>query len=145
MKRNHLPLIFGLAGIILWLPINGRAYSQENSPKPVSGNNQATPRISFEKTVHDFGQVSPGEKGNTCQFNFTNTGSALLIIGKIKSTCGCTVPALSKKRYEPGETGTIAVKFSTRNLSGSVTKSIYFNTNEVITRKNRKKHFYCII
>ena len=30
--------------------------------------------ITFEKTVHDFGQVSPGSK-NVCEFKFKNTGT----------------------------------------------------------------------
>ena len=50
--------------------------------------NNLSPRISFEKTVCDLGDVGQGTK-NTCEFKFTNTGQALLKIGKIKRTCGC--------------------------------------------------------
>jgi len=49
-----------------------------------------SPKISFEKTVCDLGDVGQGTK-NTCEFRFTNTGQALLKIGKITRTCGCTV------------------------------------------------------
>jgi len=64
------------------------------------------PRISFEKTVFDLGEVGQGTK-NTCEFRFTNTGKALLKIGKISRTCGCTVFQLDKKEYTASEAGTI--------------------------------------
>ncbi|MHC4890211.1 MAG: DUF1573 domain-containing protein, partial [Planctomycetota bacterium] len=59
------------------------------SPKPALDVNNLSPRISFEKTVCGLGGVGQGTK-NTCEFKFTNTGQALLKIGKIKRTCGCT-------------------------------------------------------
>jgi hypothetical protein len=46
------------------------------------------PKISFEKTVYDLGNVGEGTK-NSCEFSFTNTGRGLLKIGKISRTCGC--------------------------------------------------------
>jgi len=58
------------------------------------------PRISFEKTVYDLGDVGQGTK-NTCEFRFTNTGRGLLKIGKISRTCGCTVFHLDNKQYPP--------------------------------------------
>ena len=65
------------------------------------------PRISFEKTVCDLGDIGQGTK-NECEFRFTNTGRGLLKIGKISRTCGCTVFKLDKKEYAPNETGTMA-------------------------------------
>ncbi|NIT55185.1 MAG: DUF1573 domain-containing protein [Aliifodinibius sp.] len=62
------------------------------------------PRISFEKTVFDLGEVGQGTK-NTCEFSFTNAGRGLLKIGQISRTCGCTVFQLDKKEYAPNETG----------------------------------------
>ena len=41
--------------------------------------NNLLPRISFEKTVCDLGDVGRGTKNN-CEFKFTNTGQALLKI-----------------------------------------------------------------
>ena len=60
------------------------------------------PRISFEKTVRDLGDVGRGTK-NTCEFRFTNTGRGLLKIDKFSRTCGCTVFHLHKKQYTPNE------------------------------------------
>jgi len=67
-----------------------------------------SPRISFEKTVCDLGEVGQGTR-NTCEFRFTNTGRGLLKIGNISRTCGCTVFQLDMKEYAPNEIGAIDV------------------------------------
>ncbi len=62
------------------------------------------PKISFEETVCDLGDVGQGTK-NTCEFRFTNTGRGLLKIGKISRTCppkAGTVFQFDKKEYAPG-------------------------------------------
>jgi hypothetical protein len=87
------------------------------------------PRISFEKTVFDLGNIGRGTK-NTCEFRFTNTGRGLLKIGKISRTCGCTIFQLDKKEYAPNETGTIKVSYTTGKSTGLTQKSIYVPTND---------------
>ena len=60
--------------------------------------------ITFDNTLHDFGAIWDHEKA-THKFRFSNTGSETLVITDVRSTCGCTVPELDKKSYEPGESG----------------------------------------
>ena len=134
MQRNQLVLGFALLSLILslgigWQQESAIAQSVKNtaespakanqgperpgsSPKPAPLANNLSPRISFEKTVCDLGNVGQGTK-NTCEFKFTNTGSADggLKIGKISRTCGCTVFELDRKEYAPGRTGTIRVSY----------------------------------
>ena len=70
------------------------------------------PTITFDKTVHDYGQVSPRSK-NFCEFRFKNTGSATLTVGpKADSTCGCMATTLARTEYAPGEEGVIMVTCS---------------------------------
>jgi len=88
------------------------------------GSNHTLPRISFEKTVFDLGDVGPGTK-NECEFRFTNTGRGRLKIGNISRTCGCTVFHLDKKEYAQGETGTIKVFYTAGKSTTSTQKSIY--------------------
>jgi HEAT repeat protein len=95
----------------------------------VEGTGQKELKITFEKTTHDFGQISPGST-NSCEFTFTNTGDSLLKIGKIDSPCGCTIPRLSKKEYAPGESETIKVRYSAGTHPGRVTKRLYVNSND---------------
>jgi len=133
MRRNQSVLTFASVNIIFLLAIGCQqsaiAQSAKNtaespikeiqapestaiSPKPAPVAKNLSPRISFEKTVCDLGDVGQGTK-NTCEFKFTNTGSADggLKIGKIKRTCGCTVFELDRKEYAPGRTGTIRVSY----------------------------------
>ena len=65
-------------------------------PTVVSDTKQTSPKISFEKKVYDLGKVGAKERKN-CEFKFKNIGDGLLKIGKIKTTCGCTVATLSKR------------------------------------------------
>ena len=100
------------------------AVVQESKPNKTIG-----PKITFEKVTHDFGEVSPGSK-NTCEFKFKNTGDALLRIGKIGSTCGCTVPELNKKEYVPGESGVIKARYSASRAAGTITKRLHVPSND---------------
>jgi hypothetical protein len=84
------------------------------------------PRISFEKTVFDLGDVGQGTR-NTCEFRFTNIGQDLLKIGKISRTCGCTVFQLDKKEYPPNETGVIKVIYTAGKSTATTQKSIYIH------------------
>jgi len=76
----------------------------------------AGPVMTFEKTVHDFGQVNPESK-NVCEFRFKNTGTDTLSLNrKIISTCGCAAPVLAKTEYAPGEEGVIHVTYTANRL-----------------------------
>ncbi|WP_224483698.1 DUF1573 domain-containing protein [Robertkochia aurantiaca] len=84
--------------------------------------------ISFDKTEHDFGNITQGTPVETT-FTLTNTGEAPLIITNAKSSCGCTVPDYPKDTpIAPGESAEILVKF---NGSGrnQVQKTVTLMTN----------------
>ena len=83
--------------------------------------------IQFENLVHDFGELQKNESLHT-DFKFTNTGSNPLFIQHIKSSCGCTVPELSKKMILPKETGAIKVTYDAE-YPGFFSKTIMVNYN----------------
>jgi hypothetical protein len=64
----------------------------------------------FEHETHDFGRIPQG-KPVSYEFKFTNTGTEPLIISKVESTCGCTVPEFTTAPVQPGAQGTIKVTF----------------------------------
>ena len=70
-------------------------------------------KIQFSEPAYTFGEVKEGEVV-THNFKFTNTGKVPLLINKASSTCGCTVPQWPKEPVQPGEGGTISVKFNTK-------------------------------
>lgn len=87
------------------------------------------PRITFEKLTHDFGEISPMTK-NPCEFKFTNTGNALLKIGKIRCPCGCTLATLAKTDYAPGESGVLKIVYNASSSPATIRKSCSVPSND---------------
>ena len=63
-------------------------------------------QIKFEKDVHDYGNIKQHASG-ACEFKFTNTGNAPLVISNAQGSCGCTVPDWPKDPIKPGGTAVI--------------------------------------
>ncbi len=87
--------------------------------------------ILFENDVVDYGEVAHGSDG-VRTFKFENTGDDVLIIARVYSTCGCTVPKKPEAPIQPGETGVIEVKYDTKRV-GPIRKTItvYSNASQV--------------
>lgn len=85
------------------------------------------PFIKFDKLVHDFGNLVQGDKAE-CEFVFTNTGDAPLLLSNVRSTCGCTVPSWTKEPIMPGQKGTIKIKYDS-NRVGPINKQITVESN----------------
>lgn len=86
--------------------------------------------IEFKSEVIDYGEIAKGSDG-VRQFEFTNKGDAPLIISKVYSSCGCTIPKKPEEPIAPGSTGVIEVKYDT-NRCGPIRKTItvYSNATE---------------
>ena len=72
-------------------------------------------KIEFKETTVDYGTIEKGSDGIRT-FVFTNTGDAPLIISKVSSSCGCTVPKKPDGPIMPGATGEIQVKYDTKRV-----------------------------
>jgi len=92
--------------------------------------------ISFENEVVDYGTITQNSNG-TRLFTFTNTGDAPLLITKVKTSCGCTVPSYSKAPILPGQTGELEIKYDTKRL-GAFTKTITVISNAKSGNKTLK-------
>ncbi len=84
-------------------------------------------KIEFKSEVIDYGEIAKGSDG-VRQFEFTNTGNAPLIISKVYSSCGCTIPKKPEKPIAPGESGVIEVKYDTKRV-GPIRKTITVYSN----------------
>ncbi len=146
MKRNCLILTVLIVASACLLQIGCEEQSvamEESKPgltasEPATGSAKAEttpmadkqgPEITFEKVVHDFGDIGPGSK-NVCEFKFTNTGDSLLKITEVSRTCGCTPYTLEKKEYEPGESGTLKVRYNASKRLSSVRKHLFVYSND---------------
>jgi len=72
-------------------------------------------KIEFKETTIDYGTIEKGADG-VRTFVFTNTGNAPLVISKVNSSCGCTVPKKPDGPIMPGEEGEIEVKYDTKRV-----------------------------
>jgi hypothetical protein len=87
------------------------------------------PVAKFSEASYDFGEMKQGEKKDHT-FNLTNDGKSELIIRNVRSSCGCTAVAPSKKVIAPGESVPIKVTFDSRGKRGRQSKSITVITND---------------
>jgi hypothetical protein len=72
-------------------------------------------KIEFTSDTIDYGTIEKGADGVRV-FTFKNTGDAPLIISRVKSSCGCTVPKKPEEPIMPGKTGEIKVKYDTNRV-----------------------------
>ncbi|WP_066221281.1 DUF1573 domain-containing protein [Formosa haliotis] len=72
-------------------------------------------KIEFKSDTIDYGTIEKGANGVRV-FEFTNTGDAPLIVSKVTSSCGCTVPKKPEAPIMPGKTGEIQVKYDTNRV-----------------------------
>ena len=88
------------------------------------------PKITFEKVVHDFGEVGP-MRSRTVDFNFKNTGFGFLKIEYIKSCCGVHAELdKNKKLYLPGQSGTVKVEYRPFKSIGLEVKTLEVISND---------------
>jgi len=97
MKKLVLVLFVGLLGFTL--------KAQDKAAK-----------IEFKTETIDYGVIQKGSDGIRV-FEFTNTGDAPLIISKVSSSCGCTIPKKPDAPILPGKTGEIQVKYDTNRVN----------------------------
>lgn len=138
MKRRFSVLTIIVITFVCFLQItcggNQALAAGDSNIEPAAGSAKAKtttegPAITFEKVVHDFGNIGPGSE-NICEFKFTNTGDKLLKIARVRKTCGCTPYELAKKQYEPGESGTLKVRYKAASRPDSVNKTLTVYSND---------------
>lgn len=101
----------------------------------VAVNAQSKPAdFKFEKETHDFGKI-PVNKPATFEFKYTNIGDQPLIITKVETTCGCTVPEYTQIPVKKGESGSIKVTYNPTGGALPFSKSITITSNAKTTTK----------
>ncbi len=149
MKSVRFALSVGIIGCVLFSQgwFSAQALGEETpASKPATEPNAAgqqtlaqppatpepngpPPKISFEQTTHDFGNIAPGST-TTCEFNFENKGEGKLIISDVSKTCGCTAPTLEKNEYAPHEGGVLKVQYHADSGAGARTRQMYVFSND---------------
>lgn len=101
-------------------------------------NQNGFPKIAFNETTHDFGDIKKGSK-NEVEFEIRNEGTVDLVIIDAKASCGCTVPEKPEAPIKPGQSAKMKVVFSATS-PGLQSKNVTLTTNteagsEVLTVK----------
>lgn len=88
------------------------------------------PKISFDESEHNFGNIE--EKGGKVshKFTFTNNGKNPLRILSVKPSCGCTTPDWTKDEIKPGNQGYIIAEYNPKGRPGVFRKSLSIVTND---------------
>jgi len=142
MKRKCLIFALIIGSFLLWLPIGCQQQNQPvkesmtASKEPLmqvevkSKSDGASPKITFEKTLLDFGEVGPNTK-KTGEIKFTNKGDGLLTITKVPGCCGVHTH-LDKMQYAPGESGTIQVEWTSGMRPDVFSRPMVVHSNDPV-------------
>ncbi len=84
--------------------------------------------IKFKSESHDFGKIEDGVQA-THTFEFTNTGTAPVVISNAQASCGCTTPDWSKEPVMPGKTGKVTASFNSQGRPGNFSKTVTVISN----------------
>ncbi|WP_338236719.1 DUF1573 domain-containing protein [Persicobacter diffluens] len=116
---NQKKIIMKSAWIIFWMLVFSSAvFAQQH------------PIVKWENEVVDFGEITEGEEIEVA-FAVVNEGGEPLIISKVMSTCGCTIPEWPHDPIYSGEKSKIVVKFNSTGKVGRQNKLIRVVCNVV--------------
>lgn len=86
----------------------------------VDGQEKSGPRMTFERTSHDFGDVARHGGDLIKEFRFVNDGDAPLVIKKITKSCSCLTVTYSRKPVLPGESAVIKIKYEPNKIEAGI-------------------------
>ncbi len=89
---------------------------------------EGMPVIRFDSPEKDLGTVSEGEQ-LVAWYEYTNSGTAPLVIQDIRAGCGCTVPRWEDTPLAPGGSGSIRVVFNSKGKRGTQNIRITVRSN----------------
>jgi len=117
------------AVLALALTLGGLGCAKSNKKGAPVNEQAASPKLEIAEKVHDFGKVTEGDKP-TYLFKVKNSGTGILRIERVTTSCGCTAAVLKNKEVLPGGEGGVEVTFDTNHRGGDNRKSITLFTND---------------
>jgi hypothetical protein len=106
------------------------------TPKLVSKEHKNKKENKKTKTIIHDKIIVKIEEGKLLdvEFEFTNTGTEMLIIKNVSASCGCTIPEKPEEPIAPGQSGKIKATFDSKGRAGLNQKAITViaNTKETV-------------
>ena len=103
-----------------------KLYLKELTGKDKSTDTSVT-EMTIDQTEYDFGIFSMSER-QECIFRITNSGSSLLMVQDVVTSCGCTKVEYDKRPVPPGQTMDLKVIYEAEE-SGRFTKVVTVYSN----------------
>ncbi len=121
-------IVAAVAMLALALGVGTQSAQATNAIVAAEAEKQA--EIQFDTLRINMGTFSEKDGIQTCAFNFTNVGTAPLVINQAFASCGCTVPTYTKDPVKPGEQGQINVSYNGKGKHpGRFAKTIVVRSN----------------
>ncbi len=129
IRKKYTVLLIPVVGCILLLQVSCQEQIEPAKIESSVQRDKTGPKITFEKIIHDFGQIglTPGKK--VTEFKFTNTGDGLLKITEVERCCEVTT-VLDKTEFKPGQNGIVKAEFQVSPKPGPFMKNIFVNSND---------------
>jgi len=106
--------------------------AQTIAPAPVAQNNPNAPVITFNENLFDYGTIAQDGDGIHL-FIYKNTGKEPLVLSKVRSSCGCTIPEWSREPLLSGKQDTLKVSYDTHRIGRfNKTISIFSNASKAM-------------
>ncbi len=105
-----------------------------------ASNDGGSPKMVFERTSHDFGDVKRKGGDIIAMFRFENKGDAPLIIKKVHKSCSCMNADYSRKPILPGEGGEIKIKYELHKVEPGIFNKVI----QIYTNESKKVHLITI-
>ena len=80
--------------------------------------------ISWDKTVHDFGDISVTDGPQNCTFTLTNVGQEPIVIFEVVSSCGCTNVEWTREPLQHGQSGTVSATYKNEDGATAFDKTL---------------------
>lgn len=125
MRRTTILILMALC-LTIAAPVSNvtiAATTEASAPK------EKEAAIKFKNKTHDFGTIKEADGKVTCKFEFTNTGTAPLVIVSATASCGCTKPVFEEQPIQPGKSSEIRVSYNPAGRPGEFNKNITVKTN----------------
>jgi mono/diheme cytochrome c family protein len=119
LHSAHVVVWLALTALAVWLPVLAPRADEGADP----------PKIRFERTVHDFGNLRADEKVSF-DWVFYNDGGTPLNIVKTRTSCGCTMSLAQEEPVPPGGSGVIHIEFDPAGMDGSVRKTLAVTSDD---------------
>jgi len=102
---------------------------------PGAGNQTNTPKIEISPASYDFKEIEFGKIVNYT-FKIKNSGSEILEIERVATSCGCTTAKVSERKINPGQEAELLVAYDTAAMGdgphgkGNQERIIYIKSND---------------